>query len=371
MGMIIIAPKAPTKGEVETSEDYTRRFSSWYRSLLSPAAVAEWDPTKIYEIPVYEIINDEPTIVGQKFYRKSKEYNYNDNYASQQDLTAHINEEDFVEANVIDVRQGDYYRLDAAQLPKYYDEDGAGAKELSGTLYNNYISVNENSPVYEGAIYGTINFYDKNVVLNEPKPVELSAEDYVGNTLYYRTKEEGVVPAGSNLIAYKLDTNGLPSAADGVYYKLTVGESTEDKKFYYPNLYYLGLVKTPNPQEGWSWDTENEKWVNDKEDWSSADFDSVSLCTEDSLTDILMRIPANGTSDTTYGYKFFEGVDVTIEETDTLIEDEYNPILRRNVIGEYNSDLESGRRDIVIYTKDDTNNKIERARYIYNTEADT
>ena len=78
----------------------------------------------------------------------------------------------------------------------------------------------------------------------------------------------------------------------------------------------------------------------------------------------MMLIPRDDTSDKTYGYKFFEGVNVTLEETDTLVEDENSPILRRNVVGAYVKDLDPNRTDIVVYA-DETKEQI-LIRYIKN-----
>lgn len=371
MGMIIIAPKAPKREANESSTEYLNRFVAWHDGLFSDTAIAAWDPAKIYEIPTYEIIENEPVITGQKFYRKSKEYSYLEEFDEQSELNAHINENDFTPVTVIDVTSGDYYKKDAAQFPNYEDKDGESAVSLSRDLYNNYIKVDNNSLIYDGGIYGTINFYNNNVITEETS-VTLSAEDYNKDELYFKTPAPGAGDA-SIITAYKLDTNSLPSSLDGEYYRLTVGESTADKKFYYPNLYYVGIVNSPDSSDGWTWDSEAKQWNNSKDEWDSSDFDTVSLCIEDSLADTIRYIKQDGdTADTIPGYKFFEGVNAEIKETDTLIEDEYNPILRRNVIAEYNNGIESSRQDIVIYSEEnEEGTRSEYARYVYNENTDT
>lgn len=144
------------------------------------------------------------------------------------------------------MRNGDYYRINVMQTPIYNPQIEKIPKErataLSNKLYNNYVKVDKNDQIYEGAKYGT---------LNPEQNTSPLKTDYKKDTYYYYDS----LPGGGN--GYILDTDDNPSRADGIYYKIkatplydtSTPEGIAKKnttKFYYKNTYYVGIKFKPN-----------------------------------------------------------------------------------------------------------------------------
>ena len=304
--------------------------------------INEADPTKIY----YE---------DGKFFKKEKIYSYES--IDDEDLEDAFEEDVFIQIagknELVDIHSGNYYRKDLAMTPVYSEIlEKEKRDRLSNKTYWNYKKVSSNDSVYDGASYGTVTPGEEASLNSEYRP----------GTVYKKSTAPGGIPC------FELDLSAIPSEPTGVYYDITETQTSTDEKFYYKDVYFVGINNSEVSDE-WIEKMNNIEQLNEEiktltQDYENAlasdlpaeqiaaiqeeltikkntyqsfiiqitadDFTQLRLCSEDTYQEVLLNLEAEGIPSTKY--KFFEGVKVSPNPgSSQWIEDKDNPILRRNL----------------------------------------
>lgn len=331
-----------------------------YRPLVSYKVINQGDGKVTVESWASHVDEADPTKIYYKdgrFYKKEKAYSYsepisNENIDSElnQDLYVKVAEKD----ELVDIHSGNYYRKDLAMTPVYSDLlDEEKRNRLSNKVYWNYVKVSENDPVYDGATYGTVT-PNKEISLNS---------DYAPGTVYKKSKTPG------GLDCFELDLSVIPSEPSGEYYDITETAVSSEEKFYYKDVYFVGINDDPAVSSDWlekmnsietldaeikectrryetalATDASEEEIQSIEEELSSKkityqslvsqitteDFTQLRLCSEETYQEVLANLESEGIRPT--NYKFFEGVKVLPNPGGAQwIEDKDNPILRKGL----------------------------------------